>query len=219
MLIMCDFNLNQPCGLTIVDIILWLAQDQNDFHDLLRVISKFGLRYLYLQGHVTRNSRPTSPGESLFNEPRQSSIFLSFLYFMCFKQNMNDLYKQIAQTLKDQGIDDFIDQNEVMALCRCFNADASLAHDLDSMMADLQQSKNQEIQNQVQHKLKMCMPKSESKCDLIIPQMMVSLSTNYEDPKTATPLFKGGQNQYGSYSPDSVLGVDGKKEDQDQGKS
>lgn len=47
LLIISNFQMNQPCGLEIVDLILTLSNDQHDFKDLLNLISKLSLRYMY----------------------------------------------------------------------------------------------------------------------------------------------------------------------------
>lgn len=70
MLITCNFQLNQPCGLDIVDLILTLSNDQHDFKDLLNLISKLSLRYMYQRSAVDREIRTSCCDDNLLVEPR-----------------------------------------------------------------------------------------------------------------------------------------------------
>ena len=66
----CGFNLNQHCGYNIVDLILTLTNDTHDFQDMLGIISKLALRYMFQRCQVDRDVRLNSQDDTIIIEPR-----------------------------------------------------------------------------------------------------------------------------------------------------
>lgn len=119
----CDFNFNLPSGYNILHQILAHFYDLQELNDILGLISKLTLRYMFQRCHKDRDIRPGNKRSALLTEPKQSSIFFSYLYFFCNKYQWNQFFEELQSMMSSEGIMPLLDHGEIKALCKGFGSD------------------------------------------------------------------------------------------------
>lgn len=117
---LCNFNLNLHNGASIFHQMLDLVVDPTEQGHILSIINTLSLRYLFKKCHKDRAIKGKVDGRCLYPEPKQSSIFMAYFYYYCYKFEQFELHSVFDQVMTEEGINEMLDEGEIQALCSGF---------------------------------------------------------------------------------------------------